>query len=626
MEMSSSSPQNPNPRKWRFTWETLTHIPTLRLFLFNPYLNPSTQCKNFSSSLDFEQSLLFVAWIEEIDGDGHGSIDFLLRVPVPRVLIDPASPVDSSANEDHIEVKLALLLPVDHPLVAAGFESILDLGEDEGFGRQRCISDRLLPLSLDSDLKSLSSGQGVQFYCRVCSTKLTRKPLRSFVEMPSVNWREVADNWFGACCCSFGGISEKLVLDYVNSYICAEGACLLDGTSVIICKDDLAECEFRDFSDGNSRHDSELNLVGKDDLTDTVIDSGSKGRGGVCCVNGHEGIADVSGTLSSSCHKEERSRSQNSSFFMPFSSPNHSEKVAQGTIHCFMENKTCCVNDANFLEYESKLTSGDGEKSCPSSPTNGLSTKDCYCVAEINSALNHADERYSHGVSILSTESTKLWANQKQLQIGAIGSGFMVRSANLSNDIKWVEFQCCQCSSLLGSYPSVKDGHTPIDGGVRLFKCCISTSLPVGGPGDIFRKHTLQRVFVNQLLESAADELSFRTVVRDLRTKSPMLQIVVLNSKAWSCTGYCLDTENGTGPGSKIDLHPVVKVVFSDCSNATEAESRKIAEWATKNHADEAYMMQCQIKELIESLKSAQEGLPRSCSFMQGLLLSSMDR
>ncbi|KAL1074155.1 hypothetical protein V6Z11_D11G270200 [Gossypium hirsutum] len=34
---------------------------------------------------------------------------------------------------------------------------------------------------------------------------------RNFVEMPSSDWREVADNWFGGCCCSFGGISEKLV-------------------------------------------------------------------------------------------------------------------------------------------------------------------------------------------------------------------------------------------------------------------------------------------------------------------------------------------------------------------------------------------------------------------------------
>ncbi|KAF5736002.1 hypothetical protein HS088_TW14G00134 [Tripterygium wilfordii] len=29
--------------------------------------------------------------------------------------------------------------------------------------------------------------------------------------MSSVDWHYVADNWFGGYCCSFGGISEKLV-------------------------------------------------------------------------------------------------------------------------------------------------------------------------------------------------------------------------------------------------------------------------------------------------------------------------------------------------------------------------------------------------------------------------------
>ncbi|XP_061953518.1 uncharacterized protein LOC133675962 isoform X3 [Populus nigra] len=64
---------------------------------------------------------------------------------------------------------------------------------------------------MDSDLKSLSSMEGVHFYCRSCSNRLTRSPLKQFVEMPSVNWPEMADNWFGGCCCSFGGASEKLV-------------------------------------------------------------------------------------------------------------------------------------------------------------------------------------------------------------------------------------------------------------------------------------------------------------------------------------------------------------------------------------------------------------------------------
>lgn len=79
-------------------------------------------------------------------------------------------------------------------------------------------------------------------------------------------------------------------------------------------------------------------------------------------------------------------------------------------------------------------------------------------------------------------------------------------------------------------------------------------------------------MFANQLLESAEDELSFRTVVRDLRTNSPVLQIVLLNPNSWCCTGYCLGTEDILDSVADINLKPVIKVLFSDCSNRSESE------------------------------------------------------
>ncbi|RVX16590.1 hypothetical protein CK203_006183 [Vitis vinifera] len=88
------------------------------------------------------------------------------------------------------------------------------------------------------------------------------------------------------------------------------------------------------------------------------------------------------------------------------------------------------------------------------------------------------------------------------------------------------------------------------------------------------RKYTLERMFTSQLLESAKDELSFRTVVRDLRTKSPVLQIVLLNPNSWCCTGYCLGTEDTVDPVANINLYPAIKVLFSDCSYRTESQIR----------------------------------------------------
>lgn len=88
------------------------------------------------------------------------------------------------------------------------------------------------------------------------------------------------------------------------------------------------------------------------------------------------------------------------------------------------------------------------------------------------------------------------------------------------------------------------------------------------------RKYTLERLFANQLLECAKDQLSFRTVVRDLKIRSPMLQIVLINTNSWSCTGHCLAKQSNTEPVPKIDLHPVIKVLFSQCSSSTESQLR----------------------------------------------------
>ncbi|KAG9449745.1 hypothetical protein H6P81_009710 [Aristolochia fimbriata] len=541
---------NRSPRKWCFTWETLSHLPTLRLYLFDGETNPSSQCGNLKCSLNLEQSLLLVAWNEEIDDE---RVDFVLRIPVPRILVDPGSPLEFKAREDHIEVKLVMILPVDHPLLS-NFDSVLNLGNrDCCQGRERSDSARLSPLSLDSDFKRLTLDGSVHFYCKSCSERLTNEPLRNFVEMPSANWREVADNWFGSCCCSFGGISEKLVYAYANSYTCIKGTCLLDNASITICKDDLLGFVFP------VDDEKELDLVG-------------------------ETVTDVS--------YEEENHQANKATEATAEHGNSNESISLSPVshaNTHMDEHHCCID----------LSQGT------SMGTN--------CSAFSNN---------EHLRKIVDLE-----IDQKIFKKGPLGNGFMINTYNLSNDIEWLKFVCSKCSALLGAYPSFRKGSLPADGGVRLFKHCIATSASGGSEGNIFRRHTLPRTFVDWLLESATDDLSFRTIVKDLGTKAPMLQIVLLTCKAWCCSGCCLDTKSGTEESlPKINLLPVVKVLYADCSLLTEAESRKIEKWASKNQANEVYMMACQIKELKRSLELAQETLPLSCSLLQGLLLSSLER
>lgn len=135
--MSSELGTVENPRKWRFSWEAQSQIPTLRLFLFDSYTKPSIQCQNLKVHLNLSQSLLLLSWFQ--------GLQVSLRVPIPRVLLDHESPVSFKAFDDHIEVKLVLLLPVDHPIVSS-FDSVLNSFQ----GLENTFVDASKPLEMDS--------------------------------------------------------------------------------------------------------------------------------------------------------------------------------------------------------------------------------------------------------------------------------------------------------------------------------------------------------------------------------------------------------------------------------------------------------------------------------------------
>ncbi|XP_058227838.1 uncharacterized protein LOC131336142 isoform X1 [Rhododendron vialii] len=588
--MSSELGDAGNPRKWRFTWEAQSQIPTFKLLLFNPDTNtkPSTQCHDLKVNLLLQQSLLTLTWFE-------AGAEVSLRVPIPRVLVDPESPLQCRALDDHIEVKLVLLLPVDHPILTS-LDSVLNLSDDESRRRESPSPDYSRPLSMESDVESLSSAGEVQFYCRSCSTQLTRS-LRLFSEMPSTNWREVADNWFGACCCSFGGVSEKLVINYATSYGSPPGVCLLSTTFVLLCKDDLVDCKFL-LSHRNEQHESETVVTAYKCLKG-MLDNGSNQERVAGCDNYHkDSMLRFDENLSCS-DRDEGMLAVNLGIQV-------SEKESN------VETLSCMFQ---ALEFSKDFVSAPGFSVDMTGHKLTNEIGDC-CSSQVSGSLPKEHKTATY---------VELLENQKSFVNGFLGDVFMARSSNLSKDVQWFEVLCPQCSSLLGAYPSGND-HVPLDGGVRFFKCYISTCLPVGGSNDLFRKYSLERMFTNQLLENAQDELSFRTVVRDLQTRSAMLQIIVLNPSSWCCSGYCLGTEKTTEPVAQVALFPSVKVLFSDCCSSNKSEFRMIEEWVTKNEVDEVFMLAHQIKELIKCLELAKDRYPLSYASIQGLMLSSMAR
>ncbi|GFY90233.1 hypothetical protein Acr_07g0004300 [Actinidia rufa] len=565
-----------NPRKWRFTWEAQSHIPTLKLLIFDPNTKPPIHCQNLKVQLVLEQSVVAVTWLED-------EAVVSLRVPIPRALLDEESPVQFRALNDHVEAKLVLLLPVDHPILAS-FDS--DFPESKS-RLENAYSDDSRPLLMDSDIKSLSATGEVKFYCRSCSTQLTRA-LRLFSEMPSTNWHEVADNWFGACCCSFGGVSEKMVKKYASSYTSAEGMCLLSNTFVLLCKDDFLGCKFP-CRDGSQKHVSESDFIADNGLTKAMPNRRSNHGSVTCCDEHTNSMLHFDGNVSCSSPKEDN---------------------LAANLECQVSGKVIDAESLSCMFYALEFSEDVSVLGC--------------CSDRSSHELTHKLEDCSFETSGTSPKEQKLSTtselleNQKSFLNGLLGDVFMTRSSNLSKDIQWVEFLCPQCSCLLGAYPSSND-HAPLDGGVRLFKCYISTCRPVRGSNDLFRKYTLKRMFTTQLLENAKDELSFRTVVRDLQTKSAMLQIILLNPNSWCCNGYCLGIDNATESAAKVDLFPAIKVLFSDCSSSTKSQSRMIEEWVTKNQADEVYMLAHQINALIKCLELAKDIFPLSYASLQGM-------
>ncbi|XP_057420816.1 uncharacterized protein LOC130714863 [Lotus japonicus] len=547
--------ESPEMDEWRFTWESQSQTPTLRLLLLFPKTllpPPSLQTVRLHSSHSFLLITLSSAVVS-------------LRVPIPaRVLLDADAPPTFRALSDHIEVKLLLLLPLHHPILSA---------------LSPHPSSR--PLPMDSDVENLASHGEVDFYCRTCAFKLTKHPLRNFVEMPSANWREVADNWFGACCCSFGGVSEKLVLRYVNSHTCAPGICLLSPASVILCKDDLVECNLHAEGCGQRECGSKADNLGDDD----VVGDGKASFG----LN------------------EERT----------------STCADAGEVACAFEDKLRLVHPENEkLSMNFRGEGNDFSHSCTDSNGAEDVANTPSCCAHSMGIIGDEDGEHHLSGTARKTETIEIRENQKPLLNGFLEDVFMARLSNLSKDIDWHEFTCPQCMSLLGAYPCC-EGYAPVDGGVRLFKCYISTCVPVGGSEDIFSEYTMDKMFANQLMGCATDESSFRFVVRDLATKSPVLQIILLNPDTWSCSGNCSVVED-EDPVPKLQLRPIIKVLFSDFRAATESQLRMIEEWATKNSAEIFFMLSRQIQDLMGSLMTAKDIYPPSYASYQGLILSSV--
>ncbi|KAL9253153.1 hypothetical protein AKJ16_DCAP16931 [Drosera capensis] len=166
--------------------------------------------------------------------------------------------------------------------------------------------------------------------------------------------------------------------------------------------------------------------------------------------------------------------------------------------------------------------------------------------------------------------------------------------------------------------------NEPLDGGIRLLKCYISTSLPASSARDIFRKYSVEKMFADHLMESSKEELSFRTVVRNMKSRSNMMEIVLVNPNSWCCSGYCAEGVAEWSP--KMNLDPVIKVMFFGICDDAKTNSRHGGERGSKEPDDEVFMLRHPRLELIKCLDTNKNMFPPSFSSLSGLLTSRIQR
>lgn len=153
------------------------------------------------------------------------------------LLFDHSAAPRISALHQHVEVSIQLLSLGPSHLDAFSSLSIEDDHSDKGDGSVAATdisstNDGHLVPSLDGD---------ANFFCGSCRTKVSTNPIRDFVQLPCGEWREVAEHWFGTCCCSFGSRAEFLSACYEKSLKLRPGRCFIGSSTFYIDSQDVTD-------------------------------------------------------------------------------------------------------------------------------------------------------------------------------------------------------------------------------------------------------------------------------------------------------------------------------------------------------------------------------------------------
>ncbi|KAJ7535976.1 hypothetical protein O6H91_12G052200 [Diphasiastrum complanatum] len=616
-------------KTWYYACEALVHLHSLRLVLHrsDAAFSPLQQCLQLKAclnrSLGFSEPSILCSWLTFVGNS------CCVIVPLPLCLLDHSVPVQARAHADHIEIRLQLL----HCKDSAG-------GQQPLFGL-------LLERQTEGDLDAYDLIEvGDALYCKNCSTRITRSPFRKVQELPSMDWRELADHWYGSCCCSSNIKTEDLLSRFASQCAPSEGACLVGPTTSYVPRENLlTESTFaaptsslcnEETADGVQTEQESVRVQINGSCLVTVYDNNTLtslpvAESKACLSHADANLIDV-------CNLKSENIRENK-VLSPY----------QQSMDWTSEHMDrACIHSERSASEDISLAGAIIE-----SRLQHLSNHPC------NSHWNEHECREEHHLR-----------GQKDIQLGGSKIEYLDRliqgPTGFSYPGEWLSYKCHSCSALLGVYTKViSDG---LEEGVHFYKRHILTKKLTGNLSDAFRKHTLQRDIAFELKSKLEVNASYRFLVRGLNLKKPFLKLIIVHDDSWLCVGHCeesLDWENELVASHSNDLpqcckdssvdcgsmeckasaenssyferkpggclkqsemlttfKPAMKVNFCDCRDFTEEELSHVEDWGKECQADDIFVLEEEAPPLVEKLLENQRFCPPAFSIFKNFSIS----
>lgn len=270
---------------------------------------------------------------------------------------------------------------------------------------------------------------------------------RRVIEVPSLDWREVSEHFYGNCCCaSFGAQAELLAARFQQLLTSSQGTCLVASTTCIVHKGDVIT------SEGD-----------RDALSEPVA------ANHIGVETSHVHISDCEGRKEKAIGSS-KTNSCAGDHFDSNGSEHHSNKLAvtlESELNHHQNGGDGRTTGSVAEEIQEVYVSGN--KVSPG----GFESK---------THEDTAEEPYCSSSCSRNSASSEFFSLKegKEASPESLGNGFMTGSQNEVLD--WDPFFCRSCSSLIGArrVDSSKNG-------LQFFKCKISTHESVLSSSNIFR-------------------------------------------------------------------------------------------------------------------------------------------